>query len=328
LPQSAFQYTIIPIQGQTTLNRIESTGCAPDCATTSRAHQTANIVVYARVTTPPPPGSLFEYGVYAKGDTLSLSKTLFDSYNSGQGAYGGSNIDTTGAIATESTGIGDIALSNSTVKGSALVNESANPNVVITTTNSTLTGTKGNLPAGWTLPGPTPVAQLATPPTEIDLSSVTSTRTLAAGTYHCTQIHVSGNNGEIVTTGPVKIYVDDGVEITGQGTTVPNNQPGNLHIYVTGTASVKIQGNGSFYGGIYAPNSDVVFKSSSSGKGGVFFGAVVAKTFTSDGTNKQSAAIHFDLAMKENSVPDPNQTNIARITAWQEIGSLAWGAGT
>lgn len=326
LPQSTFHYTIGPVEGHNTLNRIESTGCAPNCNAGTRAGQSSNIIVYAQISTPAPPGSLFEYGIFVTGDNLSLSGATFDSYNSNHGAYGGSNVSTDGAVAADSGGIGDISLSNSTVKGDVLAGEGSNPNTVITTSNSSITGSKGNLPSGWTLPGPTPIDELATPPTEIDLSSVTSARTLSAGTYHCTQISISGSKGAIVTTGAVKIYVDGGVQITGQGTTVPNNQPGNLHIYVTGTASVKIAGNGSFYGGIYAPNSDVTFQTSNSGKGGVLFGAVVAKTFTTFGGGTK--AIHFDLAMAENSQPDPNQLNITHITAWQEMGSLAWGTGT
>jgi hypothetical protein len=129
----------------------------------------------------------------------------------------------------------------------------------------------------------------------------------------------SSGNGKIVTTGTVKIYVDGGIDITGNGITVPDNQPGNLHLYATGSGAVKIAGNGAFYGGIFAPNSDVI----ASGNGDIF-GAIVSKTFETKG----NSAVHFDLAMKEIQTVDPNQTNIVRITAWQELNSLAWGLGT
>ena len=253
---------------------------------------------------------------------MNLSGMTFDNYNSSQGAYGGSNISSTGAVAADSTAIGAVTLSGTTVKGDAMVSEFGNPTTGIVVSNSTLTGSKGRLPAGWTLSAPPAMASLNPQPTE--LGSVTGNLTLAAGTYHATEIKISGQK-LLSTTGAVKIYVDGGIDITGQGTTAANNKPGNLQIYVTGTASIKIRGNGAFFGGIYAPNSDVTFQTSNSGKRGTWFGAVVAKTFSTSGGG--APAFHFDLAMKENQTVDPNQTNIVRVTAWQEMNSLAWGTG-
>jgi hypothetical protein len=211
------------------------------------------------------------------------------------------------------------------VNGNAVVSETGNPTTGITVTNSTITGTRGNLPTGWVLGAPTPIASLPTPPTEIDLSNVTKAVTLAAGTYHCSSIHLSGNKGAIVTTGAVKIYVDGSVAITGQGTTAAENQPSNLHIYVTGNSSVLLRGNGSFMGGLYAPNSDVSFQTSNSGKGGVIYGAIVAKTFSTFGGGNPT--VHFDLAMKTTPAPDPNANDQINVLTWQEMNSLAWNTG-
>jgi hypothetical protein len=52
---------------------------------------------------------------------------------------------------------------------------------------------------------------------------------------------------------------------------------------------------------------------------------VVAKTFTTWGGG--APAIHFDLAMKEDYVPNPNENPRVGITTWQELNSLAWGTG-
>ncbi|MFH0984986.1 MAG: hypothetical protein V1882_05560 [Candidatus Omnitrophota bacterium] len=324
LGQHAFRYTISPVTGHSMIRRIDATGCAPSCDNSSRAYQTSLITVFAEIETPIPAGALFEYGIYAT-NSINLSGSTFDSYNSSLGAYGGSNISEDGAVAGDTTAAGGIALSSTTVRGDAAVDENGNPNTVITQTNSIITGTTGNLPAGWTLGAPTPMAELPTPPTEVDLSNVTSSRTLNAGTYHCSSIGISGSKGKIVTNGAVQIYVDGAVSVTGIGTTVTDNKPGNLHIYVTGSSNVMLRGNGSFYGGIYAPNSDVTFQTSNSGKGGTFFGAVVSKTFSTWGGG--APAFHFDLAMKEDYVPDPNQVARVGITTWQELNSLAWGTG-
>lgn len=321
LDQATLSYTISPVTDHPNMRRIDATGCAPTCAADVRGRQTSDITVYSSITQPAPPGSLFEYGILTM-QTMNLSGMTFDNYNSNQGAYGGSNISDDGAVAADSTAIGAIALAGTTVKGDAEVSEHGNPNTGITVTNSTLTGSKGNLPAGWSLGAPIPMGSLPTPP--IELGSVTDGITLAAGTYHATEIKIAGKKS-LVATGAVKIYVDGAVDITGQGTTVAANKPGNLHIYVTGNAACKIRGNGSFFGGLYAPNSDVTFQTSNSGKGGTWFGAVVAKTFSTFGGG--APAFHFDLAMKEAQAVDPNQVNIVRVTAWQEMNSLAWDTG-
>lgn len=317
LTQSAFHYTISPVQGQPLRRRIDARGCSPSCTSTSRGYQDADITVYCQIASAAVSSNLFSYGVYTTGNMI-LDKFRFDSYNS-TSAYGGSNISDAGAIATNSTAIGAITMTNATVNGSAMVSENGNPVTGITQTNSTITGTTGKLPSGWTLAAPPSIAELPEPPTELG-----SYRggTLPAGTYHATEIKISGQ-GSIVATGAVKIYVDGGVDITGQGTTVAGDKPGNLQIYVTGTESCKITANGSFYGALYAPNSDVTFHTSSSGKGGNLFGAVVAKTFSTSGGSKGYPTVHFDLALKEDTVPVETNTTVS-VTAWQEMDSLAW----
>ena len=324
LTKNEFRYTISPVPGKPNFRRIDSKGCAPNCDavaltnqdSTIRAYQTSDITVFCQITTPAPPPSLFEYGIYA-GTSISLNgdTTAFDSYNSNQGAYGGSNISSQGAIAGNTSGIGSIFLKHTTVNGNVVVATSANPSVVIETQGASITGTTGTLADGWSLPEPPEIPADAT---SVDLTvSGNNTLTLAAGTYVTPTVQISGN-GSIVASGPVTIYVTGAIDITGNGITVPDNHPANLLLISTGSASVKIAGNGSFYGGIYAPDSNVT----STGNGDIF-GAIVSKTFTQGG----NSAFHFDLAMKENQTVDPNQTNIVRITAWQELNSLSWGTG-
>ncbi|MFH1208120.1 MAG: hypothetical protein V1673_01000 [Candidatus Omnitrophota bacterium] len=360
LGQHEFLYTISLAgtpTGLTTYRKIRADGYAPSYYTDTtdtvagyptgisrpRASQHSTIIVYAEVVADPPTltGSLFNYGIYTTG-SINLSGSTFDSYNSSLGAYGGANVSSNGSIAADTTLSEGIELNSTTVKGTVLVGEGGNPSTVIEQEHSTIippvtdpvTPPTGNLPAGWALGAPTPIVELVPAPTEVNLSSVTGTTTLAGnpdGTtptyYHASQISVSGSKGAIVTTGgPVMIYVDGGVEITGIGTTVPNNKPGNLQIYVTGTASCKVQGNGSFYGGLYAPNSDVTFKASDSGKGGTWFGAVVAKTFSTGGGG--TSAFHFDTAMVTGTVSTPSSTPPrVGITTWQEMNTLAWDTG-
>ena len=317
LGQHEFRYTISPVTDQPALRRIDSTGCAPNCTNTSRAYQTSSIAVYCQITAAAPPTSLFKYGVYAENSISMSGNSAFDSYNSNYGAYGGSNRSSEGAMAANTAAIGGVGLNgNAKIKGDVYVSYDGNPNTVVSVQNATITGTLSKLPQDWSSPTSTEVPAGATP---VNLSvSGNNTVTLTPGTYYASAINISGN-AKIVTTGAVKIYVSGAISITGNGIAVPNNHPANLLLYSTGSSTVKIAGNGSFYGGVYAPNSAVT----ASGNGDVF-GAVISKTYTQSG----NSATHFDLALKDLTVVDPNQTQIARVTAWQELNSLAWGTGS
>lgn len=335
MEQSGFAYTISPVPSQPTLRRIDATGYAPSSysegdADKPRAAQKSDITVYCKITTPAPPPPLFEYGIYAEqiialgGDKVAA----FDSYNSNQGVYGGSNISSDGAFALNSTNADSIQLKNITVNGNVVVGNTGDPDTVIDLKKAVINGTTSTLPADFTKPTIPSVPEDAV---HIDLGNVTGTRTLDSGvTYHCSSIKISGQ-GKVITTGAVKIYVDGEVNIAGQGMTVPDNHPADLLIYaLTDTAqnnkSVTINGNGAFYGGIIAPNATVYMGGGgTSTKPGDFFGAVICKTFIQNGGN---SAFHFDLAMKDNQPVDPNQTQIVRVLAWQELHSLAWGTGS
>lgn len=316
LSQNAFRFVVSPVAGESSLRRIDATGCSPSCDATSRAYQTSNITVYCQITAQAPPLSMFQYGVYSQDRITMSGNSAFDSYNSNYGAYGGSNKSAAGGMAVNSAAPGQLSLNgNAKINGDVFIAYNGNLNTVISVQNATISGTRSTLPEDWVAPAP---AVLPDEYTDISLNvSGNSTVTLAAGTYHVSSLKISGN-GKIRTTGAVKIYVSGEIDITGNGVVVPNNHPANLLLYSTGSSSVKIAGNGSFYGGVYAPNSAV----SASGNGDVF-GAVIAKTYTQSG----NSATHFDLALKDITIADPNQTQIARITAWQEMNSLAWGTG-
>lgn len=316
LDQNAFRFTISPVPDQPSLRRIDARGCAPECTESSRAYQASDITVYCEITSAAPPMSLFQYGVYA-GTSISMSgNSAFDSYNSNYGAYGGSNKSSAGAMAVNNTAIGSMSLNgNAKVNGDVLVAHEGNPSIVVAVANATITGTRSTLPEDYPAPAAVETPADATS-TTINVSGNT-TITLAPGTYHVASLNVSGN-GKIKTTGAVKIYVEGSINITGNGFVVPDNHPANLLLYSTASGSVNIAGNGSFYGGIYAPNSAVT----ATGNGDVF-GAVIAKTYTQSG----NSATHFDLALRDMTVSNPNQTQIARIKAWQEMNSLAWGTG-
>ena len=286
---------------------IQAAGFAPDNNTASRAYQTSAVTAYGQYS----PGKLFNFAIFAE-NSITLTgndKTAsVDSYDSRTGPYveGGTN----GDIGVNSIAAGSITLNGKTiVQGDALVGSTGDPASGIDVgPNATITGTSGTLTETQVYSDPT-----TSLPSSGDLAITGGTTTLMPGTYHYDSLSITGT-GALSLTGPVIIYVDGSVEIAGNGVATSGDLPTNLLIYVTGSETVKIDGNGSFFGGIYAPNSLV----KNDGNGGLF-GAVVSKDYVQTG----NARIHFDQAMSE--IESDEALGDLELEAWQEQNSLTWG---
>ncbi|MBI3122533.1 MAG: hypothetical protein HYZ03_09645, partial [candidate division NC10 bacterium] len=217
-----------------------------------------------------------------------------DSYDSRLGAYNVSgNLGTDGDISTDSTAVATITIdSNSTVSGDVLIGPGGNTATGVVNTG-TITGTTSTEPSTWNLP-------LSSIPTGVvNQGALTiagnTVRTLTEGTYWFSSLSISGN-GQLVTTGAVKIYVTGNISIAGNGVATANNAPPNLLIYGTvdptnaanQTTSVAITGNGNFYGAVYAPQASI----SVSGNGGVY-GALTGASVSVNG----NGGLHYDEAL-------------------------------
>ena len=98
-------------------------------------------------------------------------------------------------------------------------------------------------------------------------------------------------NGEFRITGPTTIYVEDYVEISGQGVLNDTFIPSNLKIYILNPSNKqsKVSGNGAFYGVLYGPNTDLKIVGN-----GQFYGAAVAKILRLGDPGSESASAHYD----------------------------------
>lgn len=288
---------------------IQATGFAPDNNAQSRAAQRASVIAYAEVLQNP----LFDFAIFAANSislTSSGSVASVDSYNSKNGAYGGANTGDKGDIAANSISLDTISLAGNTlVKGDAYVGPGGDPNTGIKIgPNSSITGTKSSLT----------VPKVYSPPTTsvpvsgaINLSGKT-TQTLLPGTYHFSSITIGGQ-ARLDIAGPVKIYVDGAVDIGGQGIATAGNLPTNFLLYVSGSETVKVNGQGNLYAGIYAPNSTV----DNVGNAAIL-GAVISKDYRQTG----NGTIHFDEALMEIKT---DQNGKMKVRSWQELNSLTWG---
>lgn len=308
--KGGFTVAITTPEGNSNIRMIQASGFAPSTTATSRAYQASTITTYGEFQS----SSLFSFGVFAKGAMSFSGNAEVDSYDSRNGAYGGGNVASNGDIATNSVAADAVSVgTNAQVKGDATVGPGGNPATVIDLAR--LTGITGTQTAA-TEERLCPVQTTSS----INLGALNlagnTTRTLPAGTYHYSSISITGN-ARLVFTGSVNLYVDGEVKIAGNGVGTQGNLPTNLMIFVLGTTEVKLAGNGTFYGGIYAPLAPV--KNTGNGE---LFGAVVCDNYTQSGNGD----VHFDEAMKE--IQGSGGSGAMTVKAWQEQNSLTWGTGT
>lgn len=224
------------------------------------------------------------YALAGLSSVTMSGSSVIDSYNSKQGAYGGSNIGSSGDIGTN----GNISLSGSTnIKGSA------NPGIG---KKVTLTGTAKV--SGSTSPLTEALSYTApSAPTTYNNqglgSSLTlkgnSSLTLTPGTYYFSSISLS-NSARLTITGNTKIYLSSSFNMAGNSAIInQTTDPKNLSILLTSTATTVGIGNSTaFYGLIYGPSTNVTISGAAN-----FYGAVIANKVTVSA----SGAIHRDTSV-------------------------------
>lgn len=167
----------------------------------------------------------------------------------------------------------------------------------------------------------------------------TSTATSPTG-YVADDISLSGNGDNLIIDGPVRLYVNNDVSISGKGT-IYITSTGSLEVYsnnnvsITGNGSaygmqnetkkpekfmiynsnttdgattVNVAGNGKAYVVVYAPNSDVQL--SGGGSSGTVHGAIVGYDITLSGGYE----FHYDEALA-----DLNGDAGLSINYWREL---------
>lgn len=119
------------------------------------------------------------------------------------------------------------------------------------------------------------------------------------------------DNGVLAPQGPTQITASGNVNIEGNGVATYNDDPSSFILSVTNTSTVLIDGNADFYGGVYAPESDVTIY----GNGNIH-GAVVADDFVCTG----NCLLHYDEALEEVSV---STVDAIEVLSWIESNTVA-----
>jgi hypothetical protein len=297
---------------------IESTGYVPGKNAPGNIRRTVKVKLKEKSFNP------FSEVFFGDDSVKVHGGCVTDSYDSGNGDYGGDNVASNGDIATNGTIDGAIELDGTvtingdartgpegTVSGEVIVDgEPSHPNVTgeishdidrdlpdvevpSQLVNSSYYGGDGLL----TLTG-------------------TSSQSLDSGDYKMRRIKLTANailtiNGparvyltgyvgksifqtgsaQIICNGDVEFYADSDLDIGGNGITNSGQIPSNLKIWGTPSCTnVNIDGASAFYGAVYASNAEIDVTGSEDA-----FGSFVGKVVDCGG----GAVYHYDEALGE-----------------------------
>lgn len=290
-----------PDPSQPTLRRITGTGHSPSNALDAYAYVQRQIVSY--VTFTPSTGG---YGIFSDTSIQMSGNVHVDSYDSRRGPYNRYHPGTNGDMGTNTTRAGFVMMSgNAKVHGDVTVGPGGNPaRVIVTSGNVQIYGSRTAAPSLRVLE---PV-QIPSHLTNLGTLTVNGndSLTLPGGNYFYSSINISGN-GRVNFRNPTTLYVSGDVKITGNGTLTAQDLPSNLEIKMKGNRPIEINGNGDYFGRVYAPASNVVV----TGNGSIF-GEAVGKTIQASG----NGSFHYDEALADGT---SNSSVTADMLAWAEL---------
>jgi len=284
----------------------------------------------------------YDYGIQTQS-TVNIAKlNVIDSYDSGNGGYGGANVGSNGHLATNATGAGSMVIGkDSIVDGTLYVGVGGNPATDITLGSGATVGGTDTLDVAATLTPETFAGGGATGP--LTVASFGS-QELSAGTYSYTSLEL-GQSASLSITGNVTLYVEEyfhlgqgssfttncegsctvtiyveggsdpavlAVQVDQGSTFSAGNKPTDLVVYVTGdggaqAGAVQFNQNNGFYGVIDAPLSDVFLD-----RDAQLFGAVVGYLVSSS----QGVTIHYDEALSGGL---SSASGSVQLLSWREL---------
>jgi len=267
-------------------------------------------------------------------DKVSVGNNgIMDSFNSTEGAYGGSNINSNGDIATDSIDSGAITIGGTaSVSGDATIGPGGDTEVAIVAPDGTLSGDQLVAPSS-----EAPEAELA--PTGLTArADISGSATISASgvydnisagrndiitidsdvTLYVTNALSLGRDSriDIINGATVRIYLGSTLLSLDQGSRINNVSENPLKFGLYGTpefvdpgadsAGVQIDQGSVFYGTIHTPTASVEI-----GLNATVYGAIIGnKVDIGNG-----GAVHFDEALLESGgVGSPTYT----VSYWQE----------
>jgi hypothetical protein len=230
-------------------------------------------------------------GVSAQGDIVT------DSYDKRTGNYGGSNVRPNGDLCSCS----DLTVGGDTsIHGDAIYGE--NDELIIHGSSYEVWGVTGSQDCNFNPPEFDLTAECLAndnaliPPTDDGSSpwqgqgrmflTDNDVLTLPPGKFCVDSIRIV-SMARLEVTGPTQIYISGNADFGGQGIINTTADPRNLVIYGTG-ATMSYSGGSTFYGGIVAPETNIIFVGDSTN-----YGVMVGKTLDFRG----STIVHVEESL-------------------------------
>jgi len=255
----------------------------------------------------------WNFAVFGDEDVDFSSNAEVDSYDSGDGAYGGANVGSEGDVGTNGTLLGCIDLcSNSKIYGDAVTGPGSDPeSVIITQGSAYIDGEKKSLGEEKKMPSVAlpevltfmggynlGVGDVGT----IDASGEYTSFILASNsTVTITSDVILYITGDFTMSSNTQLNIDNGASVTiylgGTFSQSSNSQINNLSqdptkLLILGTdtfsGTMTWNSNTDFYGAVYAPRAHVDFRSNID-----FYGSIIANTFEFN----SNARFHYDRAL-------------------------------
>jgi Tfp pilus assembly protein PilX len=273
-------------------------------------------------------------GIFGDEELDFSSNAIVDSYDSRNGAYGGSNMGSEGHVGTNGTHYGCIDLDpNARIYGNALSGPETIPeDVIITWGNAEIFGELDSLSEPNAMPSvPLPESLLYSG--DYSLGGTDSDTIDESGVY--TSFRLDSNcmvtitadvtlfiTGEFAMRSNSQLEIADGIKVTiylgGSFIQHSNTQINNLSedptsLLMLGTdtfnGDMEWNSNSQFLGSVYVPKADVHLNSNAD-----FYGSISGKSFECDSNSK----IHYDLALAALELDGADGTPYT-VKSWQEV---------
>jgi len=297
LGPGGYEADIQPVPGQAGLYRVVAIGSSSTPGSGAPDFQQRRVDAVVRVM----PGVPLPKGLFANTSVYLNGSFRVDSYDSRTGGVVSTNA---GAIGTNGTAAKSIDLIGSAdIFGNVVAGPGAPDSAISLKGAVRVSGDVGNLEE------PVPMEPVAGPAGTEDLVvSGGETVTLSGGVHRFRMLSI-GSSSTLEFTGPAIVYVED-FELDGGALVTSGNLPENLAIQVVGDEAIEWESNGTFYGILYAPESQISLSGNST-----FYGAVAADRISGGG----SGIFWYDEALEFSGGKTGFGQATTEMVFWQEM---------
>jgi len=273
-------------------------------------------------------------GIFGDEELDFDSNAYVDSYDSRDGAYGGSNMGSEGHVGTNGTHYGCIDMdSNARIYGNAVSGpESVPEDVIITRSNAEIFGAMESLSDPNDMPS-VPLPEGLPYMGDYFLGGSDTDTISLSGEYSSFRLD---SNAMVTITADVILYItgefsmlsnteleiDPGIRVTiylggsfvqGSNTQFNNLSEDPTNLLIMGTDSfngeMNWNSNSELWGAVYVPRADISFNSNAD-----FYGSISGKSFECD----SNSGIHYDLALAALVLDGADGTPF-KVKSWQEV---------